>query len=396
MSTEYKAGDLLTIKIERIVPRGFGIGFAEGLTVFVALAAEGDVVQVRLTDVRGSTAFAEIETIEQPGPDRIEPPCPYFGVCGGCDFQQMTYESQLRAKSGIIRDSLRRIAKYDHPQEIVVRPSPEPFGYRLRAQWHALPERNELGYFRRNSRDLVDIDRCLVLSDDLQRMMDSVRSDVAALPAAGGRALQIDGAVGSDGEGSLYSPGVFDRSREIQVEAAGESFGFSARSFFQGNRYLISELVAMAVADHSGHTALDLYCGVGLFALPLARQFESVLGVEENAAAIDFARRNAAAAGIDNIEFHTARVRDFLSSYEGGIDLALLDPPRAGTEKETMMRLIGLRPRRVVYVACEPSILARDLKRFLDNGYEVLEIQALDLFPQTHHVETIVQLRSGD
>ena len=396
MSSKYKAGENLTVKIERIVPRGYGIGFAEGLTVFVALAAECDLVRVRLTEVRGGTAFAEIEAVETPGPDRIEPPCPYFGVCGGCDFQQMNYDAQLRAKSAIIRDSLRRIAKYDHPDEIVVRPSPAEFGYRLRAQWHAVPERHELGYYRRNSRDLVDIERCLVISDDLQREMDGLRADIGDLPAAGGRALQIDAAAGSGGDSSLYSPGIIDHPQDIFFEAAGERFAFSAKSFFQGNRFLVSDLVEMAIADHSGKTALDLYCGVGLFALPLARRFEHVTGVEESGTAIRYARRNAQAAGLSNIEFHTAGVRDFLGRFEGEVDLALLDPPRAGTEKETMMRLIALRPHRVVYVACEPSILARDLKRFLESGYAVERIEALDLFPQSHHVETVVQLRAED
>ncbi len=396
MSSNYKAGDNLTVKIERIVPRGYGIGFADGLTVFVALAAEGDVVRVRLSEIRGGTAFAEIEAVETPGPGRIEPPCPYFGVCGGCDFQQMTYEAQLRAKSAIIRDSLRRIAKYDHPKEIVVRPSPAEFGYRLRAQWHAVPERKELGYYRRNSRDLVDIEHCLVISEDLQREMDGLRADIGELPPSGGRALQIDAAAGSGGDSSLYSPGIIDDPQDIYFEAAGERFAFSARSFFQGNRFLVSDLVEMAIADHSGPLALDLYCGVGLFALPLARRFEQVVGVEENAVAIRYARQNANAAGLSNIDFYTAGVRDFLGRFEGDIDLALLDPPRAGTEKETMMRLISLRPRRVVYVACEPSILARDLKRFLENGYAVERIEAIDLFPQTHHVETVVQLRAQD
>jgi 23S rRNA (uracil1939-C5)-methyltransferase len=351
-------------------------------------------VQVRLTEVRGNTGFAEIESVIEPGGERVEPPCPYFGVCGGCDFQQMSYQAQLRAKSEIIRDCLYRIAKFDYPGEIAVQPSPEPFGYRLRAQWHAEPENGRLGYYQRDSRDLVDIDRCLVISDELQRVMDSLRGKLQEMPASGGRALQIDAAIGSDGTGSVYSPGVYSPPGEIEFDAAGERFTFSAGSFFQGNRFLVSNLVEMATAGYEGRTALDLYCGVGLFALPLARKFERVVGVEENGAAIHYARLNAKSAGLPNLEFHTARVRDFLAGFHGEIDLALLDPPRAGTEKETMMRLIALRPRHLVYVACEPSILARDLKRFIENGYAVERIEALDLFPQTHHVETVAHLSS--
>ena len=137
MSAEYKPGDVLDVRIEKIVPRGFGLAFAEGLTLFVSLAAVGDVLSVRIRELKGKTAFAEIESVIEPSPERIDPPCEYFGVCGGCDFQQMNYRAQLAAKVGIIRDNLRRIGKIEYENEIPIIASPEQFGYRLRAQWHA-------------------------------------------------------------------------------------------------------------------------------------------------------------------------------------------------------------------------------------------------------------------
>ncbi|MDM7921450.1 MAG: hypothetical protein QUS14_04040, partial [Pyrinomonadaceae bacterium] len=155
MNNKYNVGDRLTLKIEKIVPRGYGLAFAEELTVFVSLAAVGDVAEVRLREVKGRTAFAEIENIIEPSPDRIEPPCQYFGSCGGCDLMQMSYEAQLAAKVAMIRDSVTRIGKIDWQQEIPIIPSPEPFGYRLRAQWHAETRSGKIGYFRRNSRDLI-------------------------------------------------------------------------------------------------------------------------------------------------------------------------------------------------------------------------------------------------
>src|SRR5687768_14896241 len=131
-----QSGDLVEVEIVKIVPRGFGLAFVPGLTIFVALAVAGDKVVVRLTELKGKTAFAEIESIIEPSPERITPPCPYVGRCGGCDFQQMTYAAQLEAKVGIIRDNLHRIAKLDYEGEIPVIASPHEFQYRLRAQWH--------------------------------------------------------------------------------------------------------------------------------------------------------------------------------------------------------------------------------------------------------------------
>lgn len=380
------------MRIEKIVPRGFGLAFAEGLTVFVPLAAPGDVLAVRIAELKGKTAFAEIESVVTPSPHRILPPCEYFGACGGCDFQQMDYAAQLAAKVGIIRDCLHRIAKIDYEKEIPIIASPAEFGYRLRAQWHTDTASKRIGYYRRDSRNLVDIERCIILTPELQHKLTELRSSLRWEMFSADKA-QIDAACGDGGDVSAYSPELVEPTNEIEISAFGEKFIFSARSFFQGNRFLLDKLVETAIGDARGKNALDLYCGVGLFTLPLARRFESVIGVEENHTAIDFAIRNASNAGLNNIEFRVDSVRRYLSNVvETDLDFVLLDPPRAGTEKDTMLNLIRLEPKRVSYVACEPSILARDLRRFADRGYEIESITALDMFPQTHHVETVVQL----
>lgn len=395
MNTKYTIGDRLQLRIEKIVPRGLGIAFAEGMTFFIALATAGDLVDARIKEVKGKIAFAEIESVVESGPDRIEPPCPYFGKCGGCDFQQMNYAAQLGAKVDIVRDCLQRIGKIEWDKEIPTIPSPEPFGYRLRAQWHANTNEKTIGYFRRDSRDLVDIEYCMILKPELQRELTELRENVSWETYSSDK-LQIDAAVGGGGEVSVFSDEFVEPANDIVIKASGEKYRFSARSFFQGNAYLLDKLIETAVGEISGVNALDLYCGVGFFTLPLARRFQNVAGVEENHGAIEFARQNAGFAGLSNIEFRAESVRRYLSNViESELDFVLLDPPRAGTEKETILNLIRLRPKRISYVACEPSVLARDLKRFVENGYSIASITALDMFPQTHHVETVVQLTSA-
>ena len=392
MSTKFSIGDRLELRIERIVPRGPGIAFSEGTTFFVALAAAGDLTSVRITEIKGKTAFAEIESVIEPGPERIEPPCPYFGTCGGCDFQQLNYEAQLAAKVAMIRDCLRRIGKIEWENEIPIIPSPKEFGYRLRAQWHADTIGKKIGYFRRDSRDLVDIEYCMVLQPELQTQLTELRENSNWRVFASEKA-QIDAAVGSNGDVSVYSTDLSDDAKEIEIDAFNEKYRFSARSFFQGNKYLLDSLVETAIGDAKGKNALDLYCGIGFFTLPLARRFDYVIGVEENGEAVDYGKRNASSAGLSNVEFRIESVRRYLSNVvEADLDFVLLDPPRAGTEKDTILNLIRLRPKQISYVACEPSVLARDLKRFVENGYAIASIAALDMFPQTHHVETVVKL----
>ena len=167
MSRQYKTGDLLEVHIEKIVPRGLGLAFAEKLTVFVPLSVSGDDLRVRIVEIKKRTAFAEIVEIKQPGTQRVAPPCEYFGRCGGCDFQQMSYAAQLEAKVGIIRDCLHRIGKIEYEADILVVPSPQEFSYRSRARWHIERDQKAIGYFAPDSHDVIDIASCPILTPEL-------------------------------------------------------------------------------------------------------------------------------------------------------------------------------------------------------------------------------------
>lgn len=388
---EQEPGKILDVVIERIIPRGFGLAHAEGMTIFVTLAAPGDRLRVRLTEIKGNIAFAEIEKVLESGPERIPGPCPYFTVCGGCDFQQLTYTAQLESKVAIIRDCLRRIGRIQDDIPIGIIGSPKEFGYRSRAQWHVSPSTHEIGYYKRNSRDLVAIDHCPKLVPELNATLAGLREEMPWEQVWSEKSF-IDASVGDDSRISLSSPGLFD-PEDISFTVAGESFRYSAGVFFQGNQFLIRQLLETALAGAEGHNALDLYCGVGLFSLPMAHKFEKVIGVEEHPAAVGFARQNADTNGHSNLEFRTESVRRFLSGFDSkNIDFILLDPPRAGTERDTIQNLIRIEAPHISYVACEPSVLARDLKRFVEAGYKIDSVTAIDLFPQTHHVETVAHL----
>jgi len=356
------------------------------------LTAPGDLVRVNIVELKKRIAFAEAIEVVEASSVRAEPPCKYFGTCGGCDFQQMTYRAQLDAKVEIIRDCLKRIGKIESPGDISIVESPHEFEYRSRAQWHLDRANEKFGYLKRNSHEVVDVETCPILVPQLNAELGRLRSEIG-WGELWDNDVRIDAAAGDDSAVSIYSDELNEATNEITSAASGEKFTYSARAFFQGNRYMVDSLVEAALDGASGGSALDLYCGVGLFTLPMARRFQHVTAVEENDAAVEFAEKNAVNAGLDNIQFWAASVRGFLKSREAKTaDLVLLDPPRSGAEPETIVRIAELKPSQISYVSCEPSILARDLRILLDRGYSIHSITALDLFPQTHHVETVVRL----
>jgi 23S rRNA (uracil1939-C5)-methyltransferase len=346
-----RAGALLEVRIERILPGGVGLAHAEGRTLLVSLAAPGDLARVCVESVKGRVAFASIAEVLEPSPARVEPPCPYFGRCGGCDFQQLGYEAQLEAKAEIIRDCLRRVAHAEPPGEIVVEPSPEVWRYRSRARWQHDPVRRHLGYYERGSHRVCDVADCPVAAPPVGERLLRLRSLMAEgrLP----QASEFE-AVAGDG-GVALEPSVEPGDDAEQVRRiGGETYHFDAGCFFQINHALLEPLVAEGLrgtgresghaageaggdagpgSEDAGGTALDLYSGVGLFTLPLARRFPHVVAVEGNPASAAYARRNLADASLTNARVETSAVGEWLARHAeelGRADFVLLDPPRAG------------------------------------------------------------------
>jgi 23S rRNA (uracil1939-C5)-methyltransferase len=385
---------LVEVRVERLLPGGAGIAHADGRTVLVGLAAPGDLLRVRIEEVRGKVSFASIVEVIEPSPARIEPPCPYFGRCGGCDFQQLDYPAQLEAKVSIIRDCLRRIARVDEPGEIAIVPSPQEWRYRARAQWQFDATRKHLGYFERGSHRICDIAECPVLMPELQETLSVLRERMRE-DSLSPKAEDFQAVAGDEGV-SLFPPVHEGEVLEASRAIAENRYRFSAEGFFQINQSLLPQLVSFALGDALGDTAIDLYCGVGLFTLPLARRFERVTGVEGNPSAVAYARRNLLDARLENAAIECAPVGEWLSvnaHAHAPVDLVLLDPPRSGLEEGGAGGILKLRPQRIAYVSCDPATLARDLREFLEGGYSLGTVTAFDMFPQTHHVETVAFLQ---
>ena len=392
-----RAGAELVVTVERILPGGVGLAHADGLTLFVSLAAPGDVARVRVDSVRGRIAFASIAEVLEPSPVRVEPPCPYFGRCGGCDFQQLSYEAQLAAKAEIIRDCLRRVARVEPPAEIIVEPSPEIWRYRSRARWQHDPRRLFLGYYERGSHRVCDVADCPVAAPPVAERLVRLRGLLkeGRLP----HASEFEAVAGDEGVGLDPAVELGDEREQVR-RIGGETYRFGAGCFFQINHGLLEPLVAEGLRGvGAGDTALDLYSGVGLFTLPLARRFGQVVAVEGNAASAEYARRNLGEASLQNARVETAPVGEWLITHAPELvraDFVLLDPPRSGAEPEAVRGIVHLRPRHISYVSCDPATLARDLRALTEAGYRLDSVSAFDMFPQTHHVETVVHLFRAD
>jgi 23S rRNA (uracil1939-C5)-methyltransferase len=291
----------------------------------------------------------------------------------------------------MISDCLQRIARLDDVPAISVQPSPTEWHYRVRATWQIDQEKREIGYYERGSRRVCDVEYCAVLMPELQETLERARAtDWKEFPPD----LKHLDVVAGDSSVSLSPPfGEFETD-ELSMRVGNEVYQYNAESFFQINPGLLPALIEFALSEAAGKTALDLYCGVGLFTLPLARRFAKVVGVEANTVATRFARRNLDQAGLTNARVLTATVAGWIRSHSHGeVDFILLDPPRAGAESIVITGILDLRPARISYVSCDPATLARDLKKLIAGGYVIHSIRGFDLFPQTHHVETVVLLR---
>jgi tRNA/tmRNA/rRNA uracil-C5-methylase (TrmA/RlmC/RlmD family) len=397
-----RLGEETETSIERIVPGGLGLGYGGGRTLFVARAAPGDRLRVRIDREHGRVAHASIVEILEAGPDRVAVPHPLLSRCGA-DFQHLRYGAQLAAKQAMVADSLRRIGGIELLEPVSIAPSPAVWGYRARAEWRHDPAASVLGYLESGSHRVVDLPEDPFVVPQLAEHFRTLRSalDDGRLPCW---ATELRAAAGDNGV-SFAPPIETPQPLPVHDTVAGERYEYDADCFFQVNPFVLDLLIAEALrfapeeaaaGDPVTRMAIDLYCGVGLFTVPLARRFERVIGVEGQPRAAEFAERNLESAGLTNARIQTTSVERWLEGAyrsHGRVPFVLLDPPRTGLPAGGLRALPRLRPRQIAYVACDPSTLARDLKAILSSGYELDSIAAIDMFPQTHHVEVVAHLR---
>jgi 23S rRNA (uracil1939-C5)-methyltransferase len=392
-------GDILEITTERLAYGGDAIARHEGLAIFVPFAAPNERLRVRIIERKKSYARAVVLSILEASNSRREPPCQYFGSCGGCQLQHITYREQLESKVGFVRDALERIGGLKWPHEIPIRHA-EELRYRGRAQIKIDHANGRVGFNRASTTDVCDIKTCPILVPELEQALQAIRLRVGNREKGHQLSIRSQIEIATGDTGISYEPTLGGSSQTaLQRTVRSAIYRFDAATFFQANPGLLEDLVEDAVGGESGDVAIDLYAGVGLFSVQLARSFNRVIGVEADRVAAEFANENVAANRLTNVEFHRSDVNSWLSrsirTARIRADLLLLDPPRGGAS-EALSGIIELSPSRISYVSCDPTTLARDLRVFVGSGYEIARITAIDLFPQTYHVETIVALVRGD
>lgn len=405
-------GDLIELELTDITHGGDALGRHEGLVCFVPYGVPGDRARVRVTEAKSHYVRGELLEVLAASPHRVTPPCRHFGRCGGCHWQHIAYPQQLAYKQRIVQEQMARIAKLP---DVPVRPTlgmDEPWHYRNHVQ--LTPDREgNLGYLAARSHDVVAIEECYLPHPLIEEVLASLDLDYPGLRQVSLRAgtRTEDRMVILDVEGdepeievddlplSLVllppegAPRVLVGDDHIHEELAGRRYRISAESFFQVNTDQAEHLVRLvreALAPTGGERLLDLFCGVGTFGLALASQVRQVIGVEESEGAIADAVENA--EGLENVELWQGSVEEAIAEVEPGVELVVLDPPRAGVAAGALAALIKLAPQRIAYVSCDPASLARDLRILADGGYEARYIQPVDMFPQTYHVETVALL----
>jgi len=370
-------GQKTTLQISDIAFGGEGVARLEEFVVFVPFVLVGEEVEAEVTEVKKNFARAKLIRILQPSPDRVPAPCPYFGGCGGCQYQHIAYATQLQIKHKQISDLFERIGKI--PREVVapVIPCPQPYGYRnrvmIRSQWNKPEQKLNIGFVRWDCGLVEDIEECKIAEPPINEQIKHVR---AHPPPKGGI--------------------------KVVLRIPPENWEVPRDSFFQNNFFLLPELVKTArkFLVHGGAKHLiDLYCGVGFFGIELADVVESFVGVESDQLAIKSARRNAALHHRTNGEFISADVEQALPELLGKFSPAatslLLDPPRKGCPRELLELLRRQRPAQVIYVSCHPATMARDLNVLCADGvFNLVQVVPLDMFPQTQHVECVAELRA--
>ena len=389
-------GERYTVDVGPVAHGGHCVARHEGRVVFVRHTIPGERVVVEVTEGEDGSKFLRGDAVEvlTASPDRVDPPCPFSGPgrCGGCDFQHVRLSAQREMKASVVREQLQRLAKLD--VDVAVEPVPgddEGLGWRTRVQF-AVDAEGYAGLRKHRSREVVRIDHCPISHPGLPPVVDRTwkgAEEVEAICSTTGEQLRIETT-----RRDMYVEGP-----EVLHERVGSrTFEVTGSGFWQvhpGAADALLEAVLASLDPKPGESAADLYSGVGLFTAFLAERVGlsgRVVAVESDATAVEDAARNL--ADLPQVETVTDRVERALRLGRAGerCDLVVLDPPRVGARRDVVEAVVGLGPRAVAYVACDPGALARDVAIFAEHGYRLASLRAFDMFPMTHHVECVALL----
>ena len=406
--------EIIEITLEKMTHGGDAMGrLPDSRAVFVPFVIPGEQVRVRLVEQKKSYARAELVEILQPSPFRIEPRCPHFGECGGCQFQHLSYASQLQFKTDILRDQLNRIGHIPDPPLQPIQPSPQPWNYRNHVQFHLNGE-GRLGFLAPGSKRVVPVSECHLPQAALNNLWPQLEFEVDT------GVERISLRLGEEDDMLVVLEGSSPETPILELESgisvvhqyegeslvlAGEdhsfinvhplppvenrSFKVSAASFFQVNTSMAAALVDHLLSNlpEKMDTLLDVYCGVGLFSAFLAPRTTRLIGVEISESACDDFVWNL--DEFDHIEIYQAEAENVLPALDIGPDVVLVDPPRAGLQAAALDAILAMHPQTIAYISCDPATLARDASRLVMGGYALQKITPFDLFPQTHHIESV-------
>lgn len=371
-----KIGDQISLTIQDLAFGGEGVGRMDDFVIFVPFVITGETVEAEITEVKKNFARARLLRVVTPSPQRVEPQCRHFTQCGGCQYQHIAYEEQLRVKHKQISDLFERVGRISPEKIAPVIGCPQPYHYRnrimIRSQWNGRAKKLEIGFIRADNNFVEDIEECQIAEPALNGQIRHVRANP---PPRGGL--------------------------KFVLRVQPENWVVPKDSFFQNNFFLLPKLIESVrdmLKDGGARHLIDLYCGVGFFGIEEAGSVESFVGVEYDALAIKAARENAARRGITNGEFIAAKseeaLPELLKKFPVDTTSVLLDPPRKGCWPSLLDLLREQRPAQVVYVSCHPATMARDLNILCGDGvFELARVQPLDMFPQTQHVECVADLR---
>jgi 23S rRNA (uracil1939-C5)-methyltransferase len=376
-------------KVLAIAKGGAGIVHETGKTIFIPGVIAGETVEYTPLGLQKSVWQGKLLRVIEASPRRVEPPCPHYHECGGCNLQHMAYPEQLHCKKDILAANLAKIAGFSHTKPTLVLPSP-PWRYRSKIELQV--KDSAIGFYKRKSHQLVAISQCLLLSDEAERFI----KELPPLLAGTNGVLQILGN-GADlaarmqtqsGKISWLTP-----CRSLFFDFFPHHYRSGPEHFIQANRFLLQpmlELLTTHLPTNPGAAAADLFCGCGFFTLPLSRHFKRVLALETDPDNLAALRANLRSNQITHVE---VRPEDVLKAALPPLDLVVLDPPRGGLASALIARITQAKVKKIIYFSCDSATFARDLRLFLKQGYDLQELKIIDNFPQTDHFEIFSVLK---